>query len=594
MQASSCPLLRIAFGVVAALGAASMASATPPGDLDPTFGSGGRVVTDFLGEEHARAVVVQPDGKIVVGGTRFLGDNLDFALARYQLDGTLDPTFGSGGRVTTDFSAGDDQLTELLLQPDGKIVAIGERNFGTSAMARYEPDGSLDPTFGSGGRVFDFTTRISAQDVARQPDGKLVVVGSRNGDDIPSYDFAVLRYDADGTLDPTFGTGGIVTTNFPDNLQDGARAVALQPDGAIVAVGYTITAAHTSAFGVARYTTSGSLDPSFGSGGLVRFLPGTLLEAYDVVVEPGGTLLVAGNDGLARLLPDGSLDGSFGTGGLLMSICSFARSVAIDAAGSFVLGCEYPGAPLGSQLKRRMADGSPDVSFGVDGAVPLHVFDDGVAGTRREFAVALAPTGEIVVAGTEPDGDDFVVTRYAGDHVVRCSATPAADCRAPIAPRRSSLVIDQRHGKRKLTWHWAHGEATSFAEFGDPTAGDSAALCVYDESGSPTLTHEMLAPSGGVCDGAPCWRNRNGRKLSYADDDGTPLGMTRVDFKPGAAGKADLRARADGAHDAASTLPASLPIRVQLQTSAGACLEATFSSVGTKRNDAATFQGKSD
>jgi uncharacterized delta-60 repeat protein len=348
------------------------------------------------------------------------------------------------------------------------------------------------------------------------------------------------------------------------------------------------------AFAVARYTTSGSLDASFGSGGLVEFLPGSLLQAYDVAVGPGGTLLVAGNDGLARLLPDGSLDGSFGTGGLLMSICSFARSVAIDAAGSYVLGCEYPGTAPGSRVKRHMPDGSPDASFGVDAAVALHVFDDGVGGTRREFAVALAPTGEIVVAGTEPDGDDFVVTRYAGDHVVRCSATPAADCRAAIAPRRSSLVIDQRHGKRKLTWHWAHGEATSFAEFGDPTASDSAALCVYDESGSPTLTHEMLAPSGGVCDGAPCWRNRNGRKLSYADDDGTPLGMTRVDFKPGTDGKADLRARADSAHNAPSTLPASLPIRVQLQTSTGACLEATFSSVGTKRNDAGTFQGKSD
>jgi len=210
------------------------------GSLDATFGTGGKVTTDFNGnDDAANAVVLQPDGKIVVAGEAKTSRNQDFALARYNANGSLDPTFGTGGKVTTDFAGNDDAAFALVLQPDGKLVAAGEAKTSRNqdfALARYNANGSLDPTFGTGGKV---TTDFNGDDDAAhglvlQPDGKLVAAGvaktSRSGD------FALARYNANGSLDPTFGTGGKVTTDFNGD-DDAAFAVARQTDGKIVAAG---------------------------------------------------------------------------------------------------------------------------------------------------------------------------------------------------------------------------------------------------------------------------------------------------------------------------------------------------------------------
>src|SRR5207245_943210 len=179
-----------------------------PGDLDATFGTGGRVLTDFGGGAGARALALQADGKI--GATGFtssdFGTRRRFALARYNPDGSLDR------QVVTSF-ADRDEASALALQSDGKIVVAGFSGAGGRqdfALARYNPDGSLDPSFGSGGRVLtDFGGYDEASALALQSDGKIVVAGFS---DVVGFGFALARYNPDGSLDPSFGSGGRVLT----------------------------------------------------------------------------------------------------------------------------------------------------------------------------------------------------------------------------------------------------------------------------------------------------------------------------------------------------------------------------------------------
>jgi uncharacterized delta-60 repeat protein len=203
------------------------------GMLDATFGTEGKVFTDFgLANDIANAVALQPDGKLVGGG--WAGN--DFSLARYNPDGSLDPSFGDGGTVRTNFANGAaesvDDIDGIALQPDGKIVAVGGSN-GDFALARYNPDGSLDSSFGTGGLVVtDFGTgNARARGVALQADGKIVVAGTTGGT------FAMACYLPDGTLDPDFNGSGWVITDF-GHANDIANAVALQADGEIVLGGW--------------------------------------------------------------------------------------------------------------------------------------------------------------------------------------------------------------------------------------------------------------------------------------------------------------------------------------------------------------------
>ena len=224
------------------------------GTLDTTFGVNGKVTTDFPGlAAVASSVVVQPDGKILVAGGAFplftfLGD---IKLVRYNANGSLDTSFGSGGIVTTRFAGQGSYAFSVALQPDGKIVVGGTAfvNFSSDdssntdfAIARYNPNGTLDTTFGNGGKVatdFDgFNDDVYA--VLVQPDGKIVAAGSAKN---PTnfYDFGLARYLPNGTIDTTFGSGGKVRTDFGTRGYDQARSAVLQPDGKIVAAGFAIS-----------------------------------------------------------------------------------------------------------------------------------------------------------------------------------------------------------------------------------------------------------------------------------------------------------------------------------------------------------------
>jgi uncharacterized delta-60 repeat protein len=435
--------------VLATLLAASVAppdSRAAVGDLDPTLDADGRVTTDFAGtNDRAAAVAVQPDGRIVAAGSTLDGGALAFALARYMPDGALDPAFGAGGRVTTSFFGVFDQAAAVAIQPDGKIVVAGVayRSVTNSefALARYTPDGSLDPTFGTGGRATAdfFASYDEAVALALQPDGRLVVAGYTYSG--PHVLFALARFDASGALDGTFGSGGKTTADFPGafGAQDLASALALQSDGKIVAGGIA-----ADDFALARFNPDGSADLAFGVDGMVTT---DFLGSYDAIsglrVQPDGKIVAAGvavlyisqqdivdyEFALARYNVDGSLDTDadadpathfdgdgktmtdFSTppGGNVQNDRAFAVVLQPDgkivAAGVGGRGATGPGADFA--LARYNADGSLDASFGSGGKV----LTDFAGGADAAFAVALQTDGKIVAAGSA-GGADFALARY--------------------------------------------------------------------------------------------------------------------------------------------------------------------------------------
>ena len=217
-------------------------------DLDTSFGTGGMVTTDIGSSttDYGYSVAIQSDGKIVVAGVS--GDN--FALARYTAAGTLDATFGTGGKVTTDFGGGD-AIWSVAIQSDGKIIAAGYSN-NNFALARYTAAGALDLSFDTDGKVTtDFGSTDRAHSVAIQSDGKIIVAGYSNNN------FALARYTTSGAIDLSFDTDGMVTTDFGGT--DQAHSVAIQSDGKVVAAGVSVVAANYN-FALIRY---GPANPVF-------------------------------------------------------------------------------------------------------------------------------------------------------------------------------------------------------------------------------------------------------------------------------------------------------------------------------------------
>ena len=280
----------------------------PDGTLDRTFGSRGRVKTDFPGLAAVpSSVVIQPDGKIVVAGGAFPLFTFagDFKIVRYNRNGSLDTSFGDGGIVTTIFPAGS-YAFDVVLQADGKIIAAGtyfvDFNPGDMsdtdfALARYNPDGTPDATFGAGGQVTtDFLGKEDdAFTVLIQPDGKIIAVGSAN-DPVNFYDFAAVRYLSNGTIDTSFGVAGKVSTDFRGGGFDRAHSAALQTDGSIVAAGFAITVSGGSEnFAVARYNSSGVLDTTFSGDGKAQIDFGSCCQsAYEVLLQSDGKIVTVG------------------------------------------------------------------------------------------------------------------------------------------------------------------------------------------------------------------------------------------------------------------------------------------------------------
>ncbi len=309
----------------------AIARYTVLGRLDSSFGRGGHVLTRFGPGRVASdgsALAVQADGRIVVAGST--SENLargptHIALARYTPRGSLDPSFGRGGRVTSDVGSKlGDYARALAIQSDGKLVVAGTAYLSKNIdleVVRFTTRGKLDPSFGAGGRVLtQVSYSFDARSVVVQPDGNLVVAGTAGAAD--DEGFALIRYTADGKLDPSFGSGGKVISDFDPYRGEALGALALQPDGKLVAAGTSEGTGHEENVSiVARYTKAGSLDPTFGRGGTV--VNGRQARANAVVIQPDGRIVAAGSNPvdfvLARYRSNGSVDASLGSGGTVTS-----------------------------------------------------------------------------------------------------------------------------------------------------------------------------------------------------------------------------------------------------------------------------------
>jgi uncharacterized delta-60 repeat protein len=274
----------------------------PDGSLDATFGGDGRVVTEFEGFGVPQAVAIQEDGRIVVGGYTPSDVGTSFALARYLPNGALDVTFDGDGKLIPDIAGG---IYDLLLQPDGKIIATG------SVIARFLPDGTLDATFGGDGVVASIIEQFSAD---LQSDGKIVTAGLAFDSVSEQYRFAVARYLADGTVDTSFDVDGRVITDAGGSGY--ASSVALQLDGKIVAAGHVFNVATSQQdFALVRYLPDGTLDSTFSGDGRLTTDFGASSGASAVALQRDGKIVAAGGAAstfaLARYLPNGTLDTTF-------------------------------------------------------------------------------------------------------------------------------------------------------------------------------------------------------------------------------------------------------------------------------------------
>jgi uncharacterized delta-60 repeat protein len=423
------------------------------GAVDTSFGNGGVVTTALGSGAAANAVAVYPnagtvnDSKIVAAGSTVVSENSAIALARYNLNGSLDTSFGNGGTVTTAFKKSAATARAVAIQADGKILAAGgvdvlvksPNHFALAfALARYTTSGSLDSSFGSGGIVvttpFTGTGGTASYDtpdaLALQSDGKIVLAGTTNGAS-GDNDIALVRYNSNGSLDTSFGSLGKVITSyttipgavagFPNTAVD---CVALEPNGTIVVVGATEFMSGGYGVGhpfVVRYTASGSLDTTFGGTGIV-----VLTQVSTVGNHPGAVgaaqgsddkIVVAASDAttahadLARLNLDGSLDTTFGTNGIAYDGTPGPGSIVLQSDGKIVTGVAN-----NNIVVRYLSNGAPDTSFGSNG-VSAPVPGPASAPNFSGSAVAIQPDGGIVLAGAASPSlgaSSFAVARFLG------------------------------------------------------------------------------------------------------------------------------------------------------------------------------------
>jgi len=650
-----------------------LAATTPahalPGDLDKFFGSEGLMTTPIgYRDDRANAAVLQPDGRIVAGGGTLSQDatTFSFALVRYDPVGVPDPSFGTDGIVITP-APGSGEIMSLVLQPDGKIVGLGYTYDGSQydqVLVRYDATGAPDPTFGVGGMVVSDIGpgRGFPRTLLLQPDGRLVTLGDEYG---PGYGlaFALSRFEPDGSVDATFGTGGETITMMPsfENLGGGA----LRDDGRIVAAGQ-------SGFKVtlAQYLTDGTLDPGFGTSGIVS---SAVMESGNAVVVLGdGKLIVGGNVynganydfALARFDADGGLDATFGTGGVTKTAVGtsddFPAALALARNDKILLAGSSATSLFTSNFAvvRYDATGNPDPGFGVGGVVstPFPIFN------RSDLlALLVQPDSKIVGVGARGLGPpDFAIARWFGndcgdgtleageecddgnvaagdccspicrfdpsgtacgsdanacttdtcddagtcahlpitcalcetcDPDVGCQGAPRDDCFAPARTGKTSTLVLEEGAREAAHWRWRSSTAGT-ADFGDPLQTDDYAVCIY---GGPSgaLWLRSRAPAGGVCGTSACWRALGSRGAKYVSPAHTPDGIASLTVRSNGAGAADLRLNAGGASLGLPSLPSlALPVRVQLQRTGGRCWEASYSA--PRVSTTGRFQAKAD
>jgi uncharacterized delta-60 repeat protein len=433
----------------------------------PTFAVGTGIVTtgfpidNVWSSLYAADVVVQPDGRIVVTGTK-VDTSTDIVLARYNSDGSIDTSFGSAGQVVTNIGF-QDGASSIALQSTGKIVVAGytlnaagsETDF---TLVRYNSDGSIDTSFGTNGVVTtDIVVNDTATSMTMQSDGKIVVAGF--GDDHGSEsgsqtDFVLVRYNSDGTIDTGFGKDGKVITDIFGN-DDKACSTRVLSSGTIIVVGSTVTETGTD-IALVCYKSDGTLDTSFGGDGIVTTdisADGLGAEyANSVAVQSTGKIVVAGNSHpssgpgtdilLVRYNTDGSLDTSFGTAGKVITdigVEDFANSIALQSNGKIVI-AGYSLTDTGNHiiLERFSVNGILDASFGNGGKVITAIGDNDFG-----FGLKILESGQIVVAGSSDN--DIAVVRYNSNGTLDQSfgsASNTLDAMSSYTENGPAVVLD--------------------------------------------------------------------------------------------------------------------------------------------------------
>jgi uncharacterized delta-60 repeat protein/uncharacterized repeat protein (TIGR01451 family) len=465
------------------------------GTLDPNFGGGdGIAILPTAGSSQINALENLPAGKILGGGS--LG--ADFALFRMNADGSLDSTFNGDGIATADFGAASN-IQGLAMTPGGKIVAAG-RCASTAALARFNSDGTLDTSFDGDGRLLvnlgpgDETLF----DVVVQPDGKIVAAGTLQlAAGSNDHDFVVARFNVDGSLDTSFGGGdGIVTADFGP-ADNAATTVLLQTDGKIIALGHAAFGFDDSGFAIARFTAAGALDAGFGNGGLFLLDAGADYAFEDIrgaALRPDGKIVAVGqvwhhvagpeNDiVLLQLLPNGTLDNSFGDGGTVFSVFETnwneANAMSLAADGSIVVGGDAPDG-INAHILRYNEDGALDPTFGITS--PGRTVVD-ISPVDNMFAVAIQPNGDILLGGAT--SGQAVVLRFLGNAsrvVDEGSQTTVAgvfaDPGADVVTVTASIGAITQTGTQIGTWSW------SFDATDGPNQSQTVTITATDSDGA--------------------------------------------------------------------------------------------------------------
>ncbi len=435
----------VVFLAVCVLLTGSIEKVRAAGELDPTFGDEGRVLTAISGQDYGKNTIIQPDGKILVSGGSSLGDVSRVALLRFNPDGSLDSTFDNDGKATVSITGLSAIGWALALQSDGKIVVSGD-GFGNGNeqffLVRFSSNGSLDTSFGNGGKVVNDFQGNSAllRTVAIQPDGKIVVAGtvsSQKGNS--DLDAIVIRYNADGSLDNSFDGDGIVTTDITTGRNDYISGLLLFPDGKIIitgATGNTGDSLFNGKFAVVRYLPNGQLDASFGSGGKVvfPFSNNSADQSFAATRQTDGKTILTGTTfsgssfelAVVRLNPDGSPDASFGTNGRASMLVNNRSGVTpsgikVQSNGKIVVAGSTSAisfVSLDFAVVRFNSNGTLDTTFNGTG---YNVTNVASGSNDAASGVAIQLDGKIIAAGQTyigENGGSVAVLRYQGDPVI--------------------------------------------------------------------------------------------------------------------------------------------------------------------------------
>ena len=402
------------------------------GTLDTSFGRDGIVITPFFGfDSSVQSLLIQPDKKIIAGGSVTKTGSTQFSLARYKVDGSLDETFGNSGQVFTDYPELM-VMSSMALQSDGKIIVAGNLynssiSISRFVLVRYDSNGILDTSFGIDGRVItnisDKLDRISS--VIIQNDGKIIASGATS-DDVTYSDFAMVRYNSNGTLDTNFGNNGVVVTSI--KAWDYANAITLQNDNEIIIAGaiskeFDLNLGFDYDFAVLKFDSKGHLDTTFGNGG--NSIIGTRQaneKAFSVNILSDGNIVLAGEHHsskyafmLTQLLPNGDLDTSFGNNGVVINSLSneFIESVAMQIDGKFLI-TEYHGTggccSADIKLIRFLDDGNFDPTFGTNGIVTADFLNE----NNQANAIVIQADGKIIIGGVSGNQihSDYGLARF--------------------------------------------------------------------------------------------------------------------------------------------------------------------------------------